>query len=761
MNTSQKTLLPNPQAPSEAQSSVELNIGGMTCAACASRIERNLNKLDGVSATVNYATELARVRGLSEEQASRAIEVVKKSGYTAEVRIKGSDEWSKRAAVEKISSLRRRLIVSVLLTLPLMELSIVLALVPSLRFPFWDWLCVLLAVPIVTWASWPFHKVALRNLRYRQVTMDTLVSLGITISFLWAVVTIAFPGIAGGPGFWLGFGEIPPGADSLYLDVAAGLATFQLAGRYFEARARRRAGEVLSALSEIGASQARVLRDGQEQIIPVEELRVGDIALVRPGEIIPADGVVESGRAAIDTSAMTGEPLPREASSGDTVIAGTISTDGALALTVVKTGSETQLAQMAMLAERAQERKASFQKLVDQVVTWFVPTVIVLAILVSVGWFIAGAELNRAIAIGIAVLIIACPCALGLATPTALMVGVGRGASLGILIKGQDALESSGIIDTVVLDKTGTITTGAMTVLDFAAFGEDSARVLKIAAAIEQPSEHVIARAILAYSTERIADIPEVTAFQALPGLGATATIDGQQAMIGNRRLLDEHSIALPEAAETLAGNAAAQGRSTVFLTLDQTLVGAFVLGDTLKAEATESIQLLREMKLRVILLTGDSEAAAQSAAQATGITEVVAEVLPAEKARYIQQLQKEGAKVAMVGDGINDASALASAQLGLAVIQGTDIALRSADIILVREDLTAIPEALQLSRKTLSTIKGNLFWAFAYNVTAIPIAAAGLLNPLIAAFAMSLSSVLVVFNSLRLRNFRLGSRRG
>lgn len=731
---------------------VELNVGGMTCAACAGRVERALNRLDGVHAVVNYATETAVIASPGPLDPETAVAAVRKAGYEAEVREDVDDEWTRRANVARISSLRRRLIVSAVLTVPLMDITLVLALVPGLRFPGWEALCVLLALPIVTWAAWPFHRATLRNLRHRAVSMDTLVSLGIVVSFGWAVITILMGTETAG--YWIGYGPTPPGANAIYLDVAAGMTTFQLAGRYFEARSRRKAGDVLTALAALAPSTARVRRDGQEIDVHVDDLTVGESVVVRAGEIIPVDGRIEHGWASVDTSAMTGEPVPHELGTGDLVIGGSISTDGLLVIRATAVGSRTQLSQMAALAERAQESKARVQTLVDRIVRVFVPAVIVLAVLVTAAWLLGGGDTGHAISAGVAVLIIACPCALGLATPTALMVGVGRGAQLGILIKSQGALESSGSIDTVVLDKTGTLTTGKMVVsaaevLD----GVDRYDALRVAAALEADSEHPVAAAIRVFAATEITDPATVTDIRIVPGRGVEAQGRAGRVAIGSPGWALETlgtSAALDAAVDALT----ARGASPVVLFDDQRPLAVFGVADELRPSARAAVEALRREKLDVILLTGDGEQAAREIAAAIGITDVRARVLPTEKAEVIAELKRQGRTVAMVGDGINDAAALAEANLGLAVVNGTDVALKSADIILVRRDLRVIADAVRLSRATLRTIRGNLFWAFGYNVAAIPLAAAGLLNPLIAAAAMSLSSILVVGNSLRLRNF-------
>nr|WP_272956488.1 cation-translocating P-type ATPase [Kribbella solani] len=706
---------------------LELAVDGMTCAACANRVERALNKLDDVTASVNYATERAVVHGSGPELAERAVAAVVKAGYQASVRdTEDEGEWTRRSFGDRVSALRRRLVVAMLLAIPLMDATIMLAMVPRLRFPGWEWVCVLLAVPIVTWAAYPFHRVTVRNLRHGSVSMDTLVSLGIAVSFGWAVVSIPF------------------GGGSLYLDVAAGMTVFQLAGRYFETRSRRQAADVFDALSNLAAPTARVLVDGQEREVPTAQVRKGDVVVVRAGETVPVDGVVLEGTASVDTSAVTGEPVPRTAEPGHDVISGSITLDNRLLLTATAVGANTQLAQMAVLAERAQERKARIQHTVDRIITWFVPAVIALAALVAVAWLVAGASPQRAIGVGVAVLVIACPCALGLATPTALMVGIGRGASLGILIKGQDALEASGVIDTVVLDKTGTLTTGEMTVTGVD--GDDD--LLRYAASVEQGSEHPIARAI-----ERGAaglDLLPVENFETLPGLGASGVVNGHHVLVGNAALLASHDIT-PTQQPGLAGQG---GRGVVYVAVDGVFAGSIVLSDDIRPSAREAVDALHGQGLRTVLLTGDDAPAARAVAAGLGIEDVRANVLPADKAGVIAELQADGRRVAMVGDGINDAAALATADLGLAVVTGTDIALKSADIVLVRDHLGVIPDAIGLARKTRQTIHRNLIWAFAYNVAALPVAAAGLLNPLIAAGAMALSSLFVTHNSLRLRDY-------
>ncbi|WP_449276614.1 heavy metal translocating P-type ATPase [Leucobacter sp. GX24907] len=736
---------------------LEFDISGMTCAACANRVERTLGKMEGVRASVNYATERAIVTGVPETEAAAVVARIEQAGYAARLREDADDAWSQRATENRITSLRRRLIVAAVLTVPLMDVTIILALVPEWRFPGWELLCVLLTLPIVTWAAWPFHRATLRNLRHGQASMDTLVSLGIVASYGWAVATLLFGvGHTDAGGYWLGFGDTPAGADSVYLDVAAGMTTLQLAGRYFETRSRRKAGDVLGALNGLAATEVRILRDGTETIAPVGELRVDDTFVVLPGETIATDGTVTAGTAAVDASMMTGEPVPVSVMAGDEVTGGTISTDGRLEIVATSVGARTKLAQMAYLTERAQARKARVQALVDRVTAWFVPVVIVLAILVGAVWAVAGADAQRAIGVGISVLIIACPCALGLATPTALMVGIGRGASHGILIKGHDALEASGTVTTVVLDKTGTLTTGEMRVAATTPHGVTEEELLRRAAAVERGSEHAIARAIERASSERGLSLASATEFTALPGLGAAAEVDGSTVLVGSRALMAERGIAVDARLVSVIDQAEATGRTVVIVAREAEAVGVLEVADELKPDARRAVDALHGLGLETILLTGDSQQAGEAVAARLGIDHARGGVRPDQKAEVIRELQEQGKRVAMAGDGINDSVALATADLGLAVVTGSDIALKAADIILVREQLMAVPESLVLARKTLRTIRINLGWAFSYNIAAIPIAAAGLLNPLIAAAAMSLSSVLVVTNSLRLQNTRL-----
>ena len=744
--------------PSTDTQAVELDVAGMTCAACANRVERALGKLDGVRASVNYATQRAIVTGPGAADIDRLVQQVESAGYGAHHHDGADDAWSQRATENRITSLRRRLVLAALLTVPLMDITIVLALVPTWRFPGWEAASVLLALPIVTWAAWPFHRATWRNLRHGALGMDTLVSLGITVSFGWAVLTMA-TGLGGAStetgGYWLGFGSTPAGADSIYLDVAAGMTTFQLAGRYFETRSRRSAGDVLGALNALAATSVRILRDGVERIEPVGELSTGEVFVVLPGETIAADGTVRHGRAAVDASMLTGEPLPADVGPGTQVTGGTISTDGRLEVRAEAVGAHTQLAQMAALAEQAQARKARVQALVDRIITYFVPGVIVLAVLVAIIHLITGTPASLALGIGISVLIIACPCALGLATPTALMVGIGRGASMGMIIKGHDALEASGTATTVVLDKTGTLTTGEMTVVTVRGHGAPRPQVLALAAAVERGSEHPVARAVVRAATRHGLSIPDATCFTTKPGLGAEAQVQGETVVIGSPELMDEHGVAIDPSLRAGVDRARAEGRTVVLLARAGQIIGVLHLADRLRPGARRAVAALHTHGLRTVLLTGDSPQAARRVADELGITTIRAGVLPAQKADVISGLQREGQTVAMVGDGINDSVALATADLGLAMVSGTDVALKAADIILVRDSLMVVPDAIMLARRTLRTIRTNLVWAFGYNLAALPLAAAGLLNPLISAAAMSLSSVFVVYNSLQLQNVR------
>ncbi|SCG80431.1 Cu+-exporting ATPase [Micromonospora echinaurantiaca] len=745
------TSKPLPMAPNR----IELAIGGMTCASCAARIEKKLNRMGGVTATVNYATEKATVQYVDEVSPADLIATVEKTGYTAVVPPPPAPAGTEPAAepVDELRPLRTRLWVSVVLTVPV----IVLAMVPAWQFDYWQWLSLTLAAPVVVYGGLPFHRAAWINLRHGAATMDTLVSLGTLAAFGWSVWAL-FLGTAGTPGMTHPFSfdiSRTDGAGNIYLEAAAGVTVFILAGRYFEARSKRTAGAALRALLELGARDVAVLRGGTETRIPVDQLAVGDRFVVRPGEKIATDGVVDEGTSAVDASMLTGESVPVEVGPGDTVVGATINAGGRLVVTATRIGGDTQLAQMARLVEEAQTGKAAVQRLADRISGFFVPVVIALAA-GTLGWWLGtGAGPTAAFTAAVAVLIIACPCALGLATPTALLVGTGRGAQLGILIKGPEVLESTRQVDTVVLDKTGTVTTGRMTLVDvLPAAGEERAELLRLAGALEAASEHPIARAVATGAAEAGA-LPPVTGFVNVEGLGVTGTVEGRELLVGRLRLLRERGYDVPEEVERTATTAEAAGRTAVLAGWDGRARGVLAVADVVKPTSRAAVAGLRALGLTPVLLTGDNATVARAVAAEVGIDEVIAEVLPADKVDVVARLQGEGKVVAMVGDGVNDAAALARADLGLAMGTGTDVAIEASELTLVRGDLTAAVDAIRLSRRTLGIIKGNLFWAFAYNVAALPLAAAGLLNPMIAGAAMAFSSVFVVANSLRLRGFR------
>ncbi|WP_406381537.1 heavy metal translocating P-type ATPase [Streptomyces sp. NBC_01618] len=794
------------ESPAAESSRAELTIGGMTCASCAARVEKKLNRMDGVTASVNYATEKARVSFGPGTGLADLIATVEKTGYTAqpvrrpdpappagartapaapvatvedapessaetgagtgrepaeprtddgstEPETEAGDPAERRAAVA-LASLRQRLIVSAVLAAPV----VVLAMVPALQFDNWQWLSLTLAAPVVVWGGLPIHRATWANLRHGAATMDTLVSVGTLAAFGWSLWALFF-GDAGMTGMRHGFDFTVSrdGASStIYLEVAAGVITFILLGRYLEAKSKRKAGSALRALMHLGAKDVTVLRAGTEVRVPVGRLTVGDRFVVRPGEKIATDGTVVAGASAVDASMLTGESVPVDVGVGDWVTGATLNAGGRLVVEATRVGADTQLARMAKLVEDAQNGKAEVQRLADRISAVFVPVVLVLALATLVGWLLVTDDVTAAFTAAVAVLIIACPCALGLATPTALMVGTGRGAQLGILIKGPEVLETTRRVDTIVLDKTGTVTTGRMTLLDVhTADGTDENDVLRLAGALEHASEHPIARAVATGAAERTGHpLPTPEDFTNVAGLGVQGVVEGHAVLVGREQLLADAGIAVPEALSEAVADAAALGRTAIAVAWDGEARAVLAVADAVKESSADAVAELRALGLHPVLLTGDNRAVAEAVAHAVGIDEVHAEVLPEEKVHVIERLRARGRSVAMVGDGVNDAAALATADLGLAMGTGTDAAIEAGDLTLVRGDLKVAVDAIRLSRRTLTTIKGNLFWAFGYNVAALPLAAFGLLNPMIAGAAMAFSSVFVVTNSLRLRTF-------
>ena len=714
----------------ESRQHVELAITGMTCASCAARIEKRLNKVDGVTATVNFASEHAAVAfDPTQVDLDDLIGAVESAGYGAALPEAVTDEDPARPY-------RHRLVLAVAFSVPLA----VFAWVTASRPPGWEWVSLVLATPVVVYAGWPFHKAALANARHGVATMDTLISVGTLAAWIWSTVVLV-AGIS----------------TSVYFDTAGAITALILLGRYLEARAKRRSGEAIRKLLELGAKEARVLRDGTEVLVPVEGLVVGERFVVRPGEKVATDGVVESGTSAIDQSMLTGESVPVEVGPGDAVAGATVNTSGRLVVEATRVGASTALAQIARLVADAQAGKAPVQRLADRVSAVFVPIVIAISALTLVGWLlIGGAATTAAFTAAVAVIVIACPCALGLATPTALMVGTGRGAQLGIVIKGPEVLEQTRQVTTIVLDKTGTLTEGKMAVSAVVpAAGVDEEELLRLAAGAEDASEHPIARAVAAYGRDRLGTLPEVESFSARAGLGVEAVVDGHAVVVGRPSLLADWGVHLPDGLTAEVARLEAGGSTVVAVAADGAAKGLIAVADRIKATSRQAVAELRALGLTPVLLTGDNERTARAVAAEVGIDRVLAGVLPEDKAAEVARLQEAGEVVAMVGDGVNDAPALAKADLGLSIGTGTDVAIEASDITLVAGDLRAAADAIRLSRRTLSTIKGNLVWAFGYNVAAIPLAVAGIVNPIAAAAAMAFSSVFVVTNSLRLRRFR------
>lgn len=742
---------------------IEFDIGGMTCASCATRIERKLNRLDGVEATVNYATEKARVRTEAGVATDSLIAAVESAGYTAVVptpRTSAAPDESPPADNET-TALRNRLIISASLAFPV----VVLSMIPALQFTNWQWLALTLAAPVAIWGAWPFHRAAWVNARHGATTMDTLISVGVLAAFGWSLYALFF-GTAGMAGMRMSFNLIAvpgSGAHEIYLEVATAVTVFILAGRYIEARAKRESGAALRALLELGAKDATVLRDGVETRVAVDSLVVGDHFVVRPGEKIATDGLVVEGASAVDMSMLTGESVPVEVTTGDRVVGATMNVGGRLVAEVTRVGAETELARLGRLVEEAQTGKAEVQRLADRVSAVFVPVVIVLALLTFFAWALLGGSIEVAFTAAVATLIVACPCALGLATPTALLVGTGRGSQLGILIRGPQVLEQTRRIDTIVLDKTGTVTTGQMRVASVLAVDDATeSNVLRFAAQAEYFSEHPVARAILDAAKAKDIDVSGAESFSSAQGSGVQAVVDGSLVLVGRSSWIEQDwSLPIPSSLHVAVSEAESAGRTTMIVAWDGAVRGAITLSDTVKARSADAVRQFIKLGLTPILLTGDNAGSAAAIGAEVGIVDVRSGVTPQGKLDAIRSLQSEGRVVAMVGDGVNDAAALAASDLGIAMGAGTDAAIAASDVTVMSGDLIIVGDSIRLARRTLGTIKGNLFWAFAYNVAAIPVAMLGLLNPLIAGAAMALSSVFVVSNSLRLRRFRGSSAVG
>ncbi|HYB87305.1 MAG TPA: heavy metal translocating P-type ATPase [Streptosporangiaceae bacterium] len=746
---------------SSAPRELAFTVGGMTCAACAARVQKKLNAIEHVTATVNYATGRAVVSAPGSVPVQRLIDAVVQAGYQAEVPdMAEAGDVQPEAAPDgaeaaRVRDLRNRLIVALVFFIPLSDLSVLLSLCPWSRFPGWQWVLVATAAPVVLWSAWPFHAAALRNARHGAVSMDTLVSLGITAACTWSLYAM-FVLDQDQAGMSVGQMLLHASGGGIYLEVAASVTTFLLAGRWYEARARRDAGDAMRELAAAGAQDASLLApDGTDHRVPVTQLRPGDRFVVRPGERIAADGEVEFGESAVDRSMMTGEPVPADAGVGDMVAAGTVVVTGRLVVRAVKVGRDTQLAHLVALVEQAQSQKAAIQRLADRISAVFVPAVLVASGLTLAGWLLAGSPAEQAFSAALAVLIIACPCALGLATPAALMVACGRGAQLGIFISRYQALESSQTVDTVVLDKTGTVTTGLMAVTEvLTADGTSRETLLRLAGAVEQASEHPVAAAIVEAAQAELAMLPQSERFLAMPGLGARGTVDGREVIIGRAGLFTHLEMTVPAGLARACRGPEEAGNTVVLTGWDGQARGAIAIADLVKPSAPAAVAELRHLGLRTVLLTGDSQATAQAVANQVGTDKVIAGALPEDKVTLVRGLQTQGHRVAMVGDGINDGPALAAADLAIALGTGTDVAISAADLLVLRDDLGAVPDAIRLARGTLAVIRGNLAWAFGYNIAAIPLAAAGLLNPLIAGAAMALSSAFVVGNSVRLRRF-------